>query len=106
MYDEENWNRLHWCKELYAALDDLWSMTLKKGLDKLKTTEYGFIYKAELDDIDEVIHLLKRKWKIENLPNDTLQPIAEEFVKALPRMCKMISDRHGEDIYDYVYNEI
>ena len=106
MYDEENYNRLHWCSELYAHLDNLWRTTLKKGLNKLKTTEYGFIDTAEFDDIDTVIRLLERKWKIEKLPQETLKPVAEEFVKALPRICKMISDRKGENIYDYVYNEI
>ena len=106
MYDEENYNRLHWCSELYAHLDKLWRISLKSGLNKLKTTEYGFIHNAELDDVYEVTNLLERKWKIEKLPPETLEPIAEEFVKALPRICKMVSDRHGEDIYDYVYNEI
>lgn len=106
LYDEENYNRLHWCSELYAHLDRLWRVSLKRGLNKLKTTEYGFIDKAEFDDVDEIVVLLKRKWKVEKLPIDKLEYIAEEFTKALPRICKMVSDRHGEDIYDYVYNEI
>ena len=40
LYDEENYNRLHWSKELIAHMENLCNCQLKKGLDKLKTTEY------------------------------------------------------------------
>lgn len=106
MFDKENYNRLHWSKELIAHLDHLWRISLKKGLNKLNITEYGFYEKAEFDDIDIVIDALKGKWDDENLPDDKMFVVANEFIQALPRICKMISDKRGESIRNYVYNEL
>ena len=106
LYDEENYNRLHWSNELITHLNNLYDCKLKKGLNKFNTTEYGLIEKAELDDIDVVEDLLYHKWRVEKLPNDTKNIIAKEFIKALPIICKLISGKNNEDIYNYVYNEI
>ena len=79
LYDEENYNRLHWSKELIAHMENLCNCQLKKGLDKLKTTEYGFIYQAELDDEDVVYKKLYRKWKDEDLPEYARKIVAKKF---------------------------
>lgn len=106
LYDEENYNRLHWSKELCAHLYNLWKVSLKKGLDKLKITEYGFYEKSEFDDIDVIMRILEQKWKIEKLPINVLYSIANDFINELPKICKIISDHNGKYIYDYVHNEI
>ena len=106
LYDVENYNRLHWSKELIAHMENLCNCQLKKGLDKLKTTEYGFIYQAELDDDETVYKLLYRKWKDENLPEYTRKIVAIAFVDELPKLCKLIAGNSVEDVENYVYNEI
>ena len=75
-------------------------------MNKLNITEYGFYEKAEFDDIDVVIDALKGKWNDENLPDDKLFIVANEFIKTLPRICKIISDKRNENIRNYVYNEL
>ena len=106
LYDEENYNRLHWSRELITHLENLYDCKLTKGIDKLKTTQYGFFDKAELDDEDTIIKMLYRKWKDENLPNDVKPIIAKEFVKAIPYICIIVSSRDIEEIETYVYNKI
>ena len=98
LYDEENYNRLHWSKELIAHI--------KKGLDKLKTTEYGFIYQAELDNEDIVYKMLYRKWKDENLPEYARKIVAKKFTEELSKLCMLIANSSAEDIENYVYKEI
>lgn len=106
LYDVENYNRLHWSKELIAHLENLYDCKLSKGIDKLKTTHFGLEYKAELDDEDVICKLLYRKWKDENLPENTKHAIAKEFVRALPKICEIISGKDPEKIENYVYKEI
>ena len=106
LYDIENCNRLHWSKELIAHLENLCDCNLKKGLNKLKTTEYALIYKAELDDKDVVYKLLYRKWKDENLPDYTKSVVAKAFSKEVLKICKLIANNSIEDIEKYVYEEI
>lgn len=106
LYDEENYNRLHWSNELISHLNNLYDCKLKKGLNKYNTTEFGLIEKAELDDIDVVKDLLYHKWRLEKLPDNTKSHIAKEFIKSLPKLCSLISGKNNKDIYNYVYNEI
>ena len=104
MFDEENYNRLHWSKELEAQLVSLQKIKLKSG-DKLRATYIELIDKAELDDEDMVESICKDKWKRENLPTESLKIISKEFIKELPNICKYICDPKF-DIYNYSYNEI
>lgn len=106
LYDEENYNRLHWSKELIAHMENLCNCQLKKGLDKLKTTEYGFIYQAELDDEDVVYKMLYRKWKDEDLPEYARKIVAKKFTEELSKLCTLIANGSVEDIENYVYKEI
>lgn len=106
LYDEENENRLHWSSELIAHLENLYDCKLKKGLNKIKTTEFGLVDKAELDDDEVVYKLLYRKWKKEGLPEETKIEVSKEFTKAIPTICKLVSGNNPEDIENYVYNEI
>ena len=87
-------------------MENLHDCTLKKGLDKLKATEYGFIYQAELDDDEVVYKLLYRKWKNENLPQQSRKNVSKLFVNELPKICKLIANGSVEEIENYVYNEI
>lgn len=106
MYDEENWNRLHWSQELLAHMTNAWECKLKKGLDKMRTTKHVFITMNELDDVNNVYGWIERKWDTENIPEHTRIIIAKEFVKALPKICQLISGKSYGDIKNYVYNEI
>ena len=104
--DIENYNRLHWSNELISHMENLCDCSLKKGLNKLKVTEYGFIYQAELDDDEVVYKLLYRKWKNENLPQQSRKNVSKLFVNELPKICKLIADGSVEEIENYVYNEL
>lgn len=106
LYDEENYNRLHWSKELIAHLENLYDCKLNKSLNKLKTTQYGFFDKAELDDEDVVTKLLYRKWKDEKLPDNVKSVVAKEFVNAVHYICELVSGNNPEEIENYVYKEI
>ena len=106
LYDEVNYNRLHWSNELIAHLENLRRCQLKSGLDKYKTTKFGFVENAELDNIDIVDDVLELKWDNEKLPNDTKRIIAKEFIDALPKLFELISGKSVINIKNYVYNEI
>lgn len=106
LYDEENYNRLHWCKELTAHLENLRRCQLKSGLNKIKTTEYGLIEKAELNNEYIVDDILTIKWDDEKLPNNKRKIVAKEFTIALPILIKLVSGSSANDIKNYVYNEI
>lgn len=104
--DEENYNRLHWSNELVAHLENLRRCQLKSGLSKYKTTKFGFIEIAELDDVDVVDDILELKWDNEKLPGDKRKIISNEFVNSLPKLFELISGKSAIDIKNYVYNEI
>ena len=104
MFDEENYNRLHWSKELTSYLEKLQNVKLKSG-DKLRATELELIESAELDDEEEVFRKCRTKWLDENLPMDKLNIVAKEFVNEIENICKYICDPRF-DIRNYAYNEI
>ena len=104
MFDEENYNRLHWSKELTSYLEKLQNVKLKSG-DKLRATKLEFIDRAELDDEDEVFRKCKTKWLDENLPLDKLSIVAKEFTNEIDNICKYICDPKF-DIRHYAYSEI
>lgn len=106
MYDEENYNRLHWSKELISHLTNACNCKLKKGLNKLKTTNYVFVELNELDDLNTVDIWIEHKWDVENLPDDKRLVVANEFVKALPKLCQLMATGTYNSIKQYVYNEI
>lgn len=104
MFDEENYNRLHWSKELTSYLEKLQNVKLKSG-DKLRATKLELIESAELDDEEEVFKKCRTKWLDENLPLDKLNIVAKEFVNEIENICKYICDPRF-DIRNYAYNEI
>ena len=106
MFDEEHWDRLHWSKELLAHMANANECKLKKGLNKLNTTNYVFITLNELNNVDTVDLWLERKWDTEQLPDDKRKIVAAEFVKALPKICQLIAGNSYNDIKKYIYNEI
>ena len=106
MFDKENYNRLHWSKELIAHMSNAAECKLKKGLNKLNTTKYVFINMNEYDDVNTVDVCLERKWDDENLPDDKRQIVAIEFTKSLSKICELIANGSYSDIKNYVYNKI
>lgn len=104
LYDEENYNRLHWSKELISHLENLQDIKLKAG-DKLKATEMELIEYNELDDYEMVMRKCKSKWVDERLPLNKLELVAKEFTKELPNLCKHICDPKF-DMVDYSYNNL
>ena len=103
LYDEENYNRLHWSKELTAHLEKLQDMKLKSG-DKLRATKIEFD-NAELYDEEVVFKKCRSKWLDEELPLNKLNEIAKEFTKEVDRLCDYICNSKI-DIRNYSYNEI
>ena len=106
LYDEENYNRLHWSKELLSHLEDLRIQKLKGGINKLRTTRYALIDCAELNDAQMIKDVLENKWKDENLPWDIVDTLANAFVNDLNKICELIANKSNGDLRNYVYNEI
>ena len=50
--------------------------------------------------------LLYRKWKNENLPQQSRKNVSKLFVNELTKICKLIADGSVEEIENYVYNEL
>ena len=106
LYDEENYNRLHWSKELMAHLENLRNMKLKKGLNKTRVTKQAMIDYAELNDSNMVSDILGMKWDDENLPEDLINTISKEFVKNVDKIIDLVSAGSYGELKNYVYNEI
>lgn len=102
LYDDENYNRLHWSKELSTHLIRLQSVKLKSG-DKLRATQQELIVKSELGDPETIFDICNGKWNLERLPKDKLNDVAKEFSKELPNLCKHICDPRF-DLVNYSYN--
>lgn len=106
LYDEENYNRLHWSKELITHLEDLRLQKLKGGLNKLKTTKYALIDCAELDKPQMIKDMLESKWIDENLPHKVIDELSVEFTKDIVKICDIISNKSHGELRKYVYEEI
>lgn len=105
-YDPENYNILHWSKELIAHMENLRVQKLKGNLNKLRITKQALIEYAELTDIYTVLDIIENKWIDEDLPKDCMQDIANEFVEAVETICKLISNGSNGDIRNYVYKNV
>ena len=107
LYDEENYNRLHWCRELLSHMSNLQKMDLKKRVDKYRATIQELIEKAELDDEDVVYQYCLQKWDEEGLPKKYLKTISKELANNIEYICELISEpMNYEKLKNYVYNEI
>ena len=107
MFDEENYNRLHWSKELIAHIENLRIMKLKGSLNKLRVTQQSFIENSELDDENTIIDILEYKWFDEGLSKESMKTVAKEFTKALKTLCELIAtNKSFDDVKEYVYNNI
>ena len=105
LYDEENYNRLHWCRELTAHLSNLNKDVVKKG-DKYRATKEAFII-DELFDETQIYIICEPKWDDENLPYDKLKNITKYFINDIDVLLKLISGKQNyQNIKNYVYNEI
>lgn len=105
LYDVENYNRLHWCKELISHLTNLNGDVLKNG-DKKRATKEAF-ETDELYDENQIYIICEPKWDDENLPIDKLSIISESFVKDINILLELISNKSNyQKIKNYVYNEI
>ena len=105
MYDEENYNRLHWSKELIAHLGTLQRQKIKGGLDKERATREVLIEREEINDIETVNLIIINKFEDEHI-DINLTEISTEFVKQLDRIIYIITKSNPIDIRNYVYNEI
>ena len=106
LYDEENYNRLHWSKELMAHLENLRSVKLKKGLNKTRVTKQAMVEYSELNDSNMVSDMLGMKWEEENLPEDSINAISKEFVKDIDKIIDLVSTGSYGELKNYVYKEI
>ena len=105
LYDVENYNRLHWCRELITHLSNLNMDVLKNG-NKLRATKEAFEI-DELYDENQICIICERKWDIENLPLNKLNEVSIYFVKDINKILGLISDKPSyQKIKNYVYNEI
>ena len=105
LYDEENYNRLHWSKELIAHLDNLRKQKLKKGINKIRATQQVLIDRDEFNDPDMVYTTIESKFDMENIETD-LNILSKEFVKDLNKIIDLICNKTYSDIKKYVYEEI
>ena len=103
---EENYNRLHWSKELMAHLENLRSVKLKKGLNKTRVTKQAMVEYSELNDSNMVSDILGMKWDDENLPEHLITTISREFVKNVDKIIELVSTGSYGELKNYVYNEI
>ena len=106
MYDTENYNIMHWSKELITHMENLRVQKLKGNLNKLRITKQALIEYAELTDPYTVLDIIENKWVDENLPMHLMNDVAREFVNSVETLCKLISNGSNGDIRNYVYKNI
>jgi hypothetical protein len=106
MYDEENYNRLHWSKELIAHLSNLQRQRkLKGGISVERTLKIVWFEREELNNPKMVEPIIEIKFDFENINTD-LTEIANEFVKHLDKIIYIITKGTYSELKQYVYNEI
>lgn len=94
LYDNENLNKNHWKKELFAHISNLNKMKLK--VDKTRATEQELVDKAEFNNVENIIKIIEFKFEIEDLANDeTIRTIAEDFTEyGLNELITIISNNN------------
>jgi ethanolamine utilization protein EutP (predicted NTPase) len=104
LYDNENLNKNHWKKELFAHISNLNKMKLK--VDKTRATEQELIDKAEFNNVENIIKIIEFKFEIEDLTNDeTIRTIAEDFTEyGLNELITIISNNNltATELKDYL----
>lgn len=105
MYDEENYNRLHWSKELLAHLGYIYRQKIKGGINKARTTKTAWIEQEEINDPEIVKIIIQNKFKDENIETD-LDILSKEFVNHLNELIDAICNGSFEQVRKYVYEEI
>lgn len=105
IYDKENYNRLHWSKELIAHMSNLMQQKIKNGINKERTTKFALIEQEELNNPEVVKNIIEVKFDFENIETD-LTLLANEFVKHLDKIIYLISKGNYSELKKYVYEEI
>lgn len=106
MHDEENYNRLHWSKELIAHLGNLQQhRKLKGGMNPDRALKIVWLDREDLDDVNTVTTIIEMKFDIENI-NADLNELANEFVKHLNKIIYLASKGSYSELKKYVYEEI
>lgn len=104
LYDNENLNKNHWKKELFAHISNLNKMKLK--VDKTRATEQELINKAEFNNVENIIKIIEFKFEIEDLTNDEIiRTIAEDFTEyGLNELITIISNNNltATELKDYL----
>ena len=105
LYDEENYNRLHWSNELIAHIGKLLRQKIKGGINKERTTKIAWIELEEINDPEIVEMTIVYKFDEEGIKTD-LNKIANEFIKQLDKIVYIISNGTPSELKKYVYEEI
>ena len=105
LYDEENYNRLHWSSELIAHMGKLLRQKIKGGINKERTTKIAWIELEEINNPETVEMTIVYKFDEEGIKTD-LNEIANEFVKQLDKIIYLICNGTPSELKKYVYEEI
>lgn len=88
----------HWKVELRALLLKLNKMNIRSG-SKLKALTEEF-NKTEYD-INDIVDIIETKFELENIKTD-LNVLANDFLKNVSNMIKIISDGTKEEIISFI----
>lgn len=106
LYDEENYNRLHWSKELIAHLGNLQRhKNIKGGINPERTLKIVWLDREELYDVNMIIKIIEIKFDTENINTD-LNELAKEFVEHVEKIIYLICKGSYTELKNYVYKEI
>jgi hypothetical protein len=101
----------HWGDELSAHIDNLRDMTIKTS--KKRATEQEYLDNLELDNPIKIKHIIKNKFKKENIDitTDVYEKVCDDFAsygihEIIDIICMNYSDENDDYIDDYIYNKI
>ena len=104
MFDPSNYNFNHWRGELYAALDGVNDIHLKKGMSKKSALTEVLIDAYEYDTKIAVKKSIKSKFKIEKLDSDSIMDaVSGEFASKIGVLIDGLSNEF--DVVEYINNE-
>lgn len=104
MFDPSNYNFNHWRGELYAALDGVNDIHLKRGMSKKSALTEVMIDAYEYDTKDGVKKAIERKFKIEKLDSDSIMDaVSGEFASKIGVLIDGLSNEF--DVVEYINNE-
>ena len=104
MFDVDNVNFNHWRGELYAALDGVNDIHLKKGMSKKSALTEVLIDAYEYDTKIAVKKSIKSKFKIEKLDSDSIMDaVSGEFASKIGVLIDGLSNEF--DVVEYINNE-